>query len=102
VALREIRKYQKTTDHLFRQGPFRRLVREVAQDLETTSALRFQGVALDALQSASEAFMTELLSATNLVTIHCGRVTIQPKDLRLVLTLRNQEHLLPPSAKQRH
>ena len=32
VALREIRRYQKSTELLCRKGPFRRLVREVAQD----------------------------------------------------------------------
>lgn len=32
VALREIRKYQKTTELLIRKLPFQRLVREVSQD----------------------------------------------------------------------
>ena len=31
VALREIRKYQKSTDLLMRKLPFQRLVREIAQ-----------------------------------------------------------------------
>ena len=31
VALREIRKYQKSTDLLVRKAPFQRFVREVAQ-----------------------------------------------------------------------
>jgi histone H3 len=31
VALREIRKYQKSTDLLLRKLPFQRLVREIAQ-----------------------------------------------------------------------
>ena len=33
VALREIRKYQKSTDLLIRKIPFQRLVREIAQGL---------------------------------------------------------------------
>merc|ERR1711959_337061 len=33
VALREIRKYQKSTELLLRKGPFQRLVREIAQDV---------------------------------------------------------------------
>jgi len=33
VALREIRKYQKSTELLIRKLPFQRLVREIAQDL---------------------------------------------------------------------
>ena len=41
VALREIRRYQKSTDLLIRKLPFQRLVREIAQDFK--SDLRFQG-----------------------------------------------------------
>jgi histone H3 len=44
VALREIRKYQKTTDLLIRKRPFQRLVREVAQDFR--KELNFQGMKL--------------------------------------------------------
>jgi histone H3 len=42
VALREIRKYQKSTDLLIRKLPFQRLVREIAQDFKVRS--RFCGV----------------------------------------------------------
>ncbi len=34
VALREIRKYQKSTDLLIRKLPFQRLIREVSQDFK--------------------------------------------------------------------
>lgn len=34
VALKEIRKYQKTTDLLIRRLPFQRLVREISQDFK--------------------------------------------------------------------
>lgn len=40
VALREIRKYQKSTELLIRKLPFQRLVREIASDYK--SDLRFQ------------------------------------------------------------
>jgi histone H3 len=36
VALREIRKYQKSTDLLIRKLPFQRLVREIAQDFKVS------------------------------------------------------------------
>src|SRR5256885_9605669 len=52
VALREIRRYQKTTELLIRKLPFQRLVREIAQDFKTD--LRFQTSAILALQEASE------------------------------------------------
>jgi len=53
VALREIRKYQKSTELLIRKLPFQRLVREIAQDYKQD--LRFQSSAVLALQEASEA-----------------------------------------------
>jgi histone H3 len=48
VALREIRKYQKTTDFLIKKLPFQRLVKDIAADFKTD--LRFQRMALEALQ----------------------------------------------------
>ncbi|XP_021729151.1 histone H3-4-like [Chenopodium quinoa] len=58
VALREIRKYQKTTDLLIKKLPFQRLVREIAQDLKTDVC--FQSHAVFALQEASEAYLAGL------------------------------------------
>lgn len=52
VALREIRRYQKSTELLIRKLPFQRLVREIAQDYKTD--LRFQTSAVQALQEAAE------------------------------------------------
>ena len=48
VALREIRKFQKSTELLIRKLPFQRLVREIAEKLHT--GLRFKTAALCALQ----------------------------------------------------
>ncbi|GMI82497.1 histone 3.3 [Hibiscus trionum] len=58
VALREIRKYQKSTEFLIRKLPFQRLVREIAQDFKTD--LRFQSHAVLALQEAAEAYLVGL------------------------------------------
>jgi histone H3 len=81
VALREIRRYQKSTDLLIRKLPFQRLVREIAQDFK--SDLRFQGSAVLALQEAAEAYLVGLFEDTNLCAIHAKRVTIMPKDIQL-------------------
>jgi histone H3 len=43
VAIREIRKFQKSTDLLIRKLPFQRLVREIAQEFKND--LRFQSTA---------------------------------------------------------
>ncbi len=88
VALREIRRYQKSTDLLLRKAPFQRLVREVAQDFKTD--LRFQSSAVMALQEASEAFLVGLFEDTNLCAIHARRVTIMPKDMQLARRIRGE------------
>ena len=88
LALREIRKYQKSTELLLRKIPFQRLVREVALNYKTD--LRFQASALAALQEAVEAYMVGLLEDTNLCAIHAGRVMIQPKDMKLAKRMRGE------------
>ncbi|CAH2302378.1 histone [Pelobates cultripes] len=95
VALREIRRYQKSTELLIRKLPFQRLVREIAQDFKTD--LRFQSAAIGALQSffpslqeASEAYLVGLFEDTNLCAIHAKRVTIMPKDIQLARRIRGE------------
>ena len=118
VALREIRRYQKSTDLLIRKReylcsfalntaffnkiqlthcllsmvcdpvPFQRLVREIAQDFK--GDLRFQGSAVLALQEASEAYLVGLFEDTNLCAIHAKRVTIMPKDIQLARRIRGE------------
>eukprot|EP00929_Paragymnodinium_shiwhaense_P017517 TRINITY_DN1268_c0_g1_i1.p2 TRINITY_DN1268_c0_g1~~TRINITY_DN1268_c0_g1_i1.p2 ORF type:complete len:138 (+),score=41.57 TRINITY_DN1268_c0_g1_i1:130-543(+) len=87
-ALKEIRKYQRSTDMLIRKGPFQRLVREVMQDMQPD--YRFQTQALVALQEAVEAYLVGLFEDTNLCTIHAKRVTIMPKDMQLARRLRGE------------
>ena len=86
VALREIRKFQKSTNLLIRKLPFQRLVREVAQDFKPD--IRFQSAAILALQDAAEAYLVSLFEDTNLCAIHGKRVTIMPKDMKLARTVR--------------
>jgi len=63
VALREIRRYQKSTELLIRKLPFQRLVREIAQDFKTD--LRFQSSAVLALQEASEVKKKDKIETKN-------------------------------------
>ena len=81
VTLRQIRKYQKSTDLLIRKLPFQRLVREVDQKIKPD--LRYQSTAILALQEASESFLVTMFEDVNVCAIHAGRVTIQPKDMKL-------------------
>ena len=89
VALREIRKFQKSTDLLIRKLPFQRVVREIAQQFK--SDLRFQSQAVLALQEASEAYLVGLFEDTNLCAIHAKRVTIMPKDMQLARRIRGEK-----------
>ncbi|XP_014303907.1 uncharacterized protein LOC102420416 [Myotis lucifugus] len=91
VALREIRRYQKSTELLIRKLPFQRLVREIAQDFKTD--LRFQSSAVMALQEACEAYLVGLFEDTNLCAIHAKRVTIMPKDIQLARRIRGERAL---------
>ncbi|XP_057554119.1 uncharacterized protein LOC130830811 [Hippopotamus amphibius kiboko] len=92
VALREIRRYQKSTELLIRKLPFQRLVREIAQDFKTD--LRFQSSAVMALQEACEAYLVGLFEDTNLCAIHAKRVTIMPKDIQLARRIRGERAIL--------
>merc|ERR1712224_451183 len=85
-ALREIKKYQKSTEFLLRKLPFQRLVREIAH--EYNADLYFQSQALHALQEASETYLVGVFEDTNLAAIHGKRVTIMPRDLALARRLR--------------
>ena len=86
VALRQIRKFQKSTDLLIQKAPFRRLVKEIAMYIDNLK--RFQTTAVDALQEASEQYLVNLLEDANSCAIHAKRVTIMPKDMRLARKIR--------------
>lgn len=85
VALREIRKFQKSTDFLIRKLPFQRLVREIADDVKMD--LRWQASAVAAVQEAAEAFLVSLFGLAQDCAIHAKRITVLPKDIQLVRRL---------------
>lgn len=86
VALRTIKKLQKSTSLLIAKAPFSRLVREVAESHK--AGLRFQASSIMALQEATESYVVSLLSDSNLAALHAKRVTAMPRDLQLVRRLR--------------
>lgn len=111
LALKEIRRYQKSTDLLMLKLPFSRLVRslllslssdvplsrtngsqvrEIALSMVPTNgeAFRWQSQAIQALQESCEAFMVHLFEDTNLCAIHAKRVTIMQKDVQLARRIR--------------
>ena len=90
VALREIRKYQKTTNLLIRKLPFQRLVRELTVEITNCTDYRFQSLALLALQESAEAYITGMFEDANLCAIHANRVTVMPRDIALARRIRNE------------
>lgn len=92
VALREIKRFQKSVDTLIPKMPLRRLIREVAQPYK--EELRFSRTSMDALQEASESYLVQLFSDANNCAIQHGRVTIEPHDMRLAMAMRH-DHNLP-------
>ena len=90
VALREIRHFQKSTELLIRKAPFQRVVRKIAQTMFKNKDLRFQSLAVLALQEASEAYMIGMFEDTNLAALHAKCVTIMPRDILLARCVRGK------------
>ena len=86
VALREIRKYQRSTDPLIPRAPFNRLVKEIVNDHQKD--LRITTSCVDALREATEAYIITVLEDANLCCIHAKRITVMPKDIILARRLR--------------
>jgi len=88
VALKEIRRYQKTTELLIKHAPFQRLVKEISSGIKND--FRYQAAALSALQEGCEAYIVGLFEDTNLCCIHAKRVTIMPRDMQLARRIRGE------------
>ena len=91
VALREIRKCQKSTDTLIKKAPFQRVVHKIPRDIKTD--IRIQSTAVLALQEAAEAHLVGVFKDTNLCAIRAKRVTIMPKDIQLARRIRGEKPL---------
>ena len=81
VVLREIRRYQKSTELLMHKLPFQHLVREILQGYGV--GYRVTPAMMLALQEAAEAYLVQLLEDSNLCAIHAKCITMQPKDIQL-------------------
>ena len=90
--------------HSLPRGPFQKLVREIAQDAMHPE-LRFQQEAMDALLEASEAMLVRVFEDSNLCTLHAGRVTLFPSDMKLALSLSNhavlKEQVSKPALREK-
>ena len=82
VALKQIKRYQKSTELLIRKLPFQRLVREITYEMRDNS-WRFRPQALLALQEAAEDFLVTMFDQCNHIAIHGKRTTLMVKDIQL-------------------
>ena len=88
VALREIWRFQKSTDLLILKKPFGRLVREITQDITAEARkkklptndydYRYQGKAILASQEAAEARLIEMFHDGQTAAFPAKRVTVKP------------------------
>ena len=91
VALREIRRYQWSTELLIRRAPFDHLVRDLVQNLQCGGhKLRILPAVIAALQEAAEVYLLLLFEDTNLCTIHAKHVTIVLKDIQLARRIHGE------------
>lgn len=88
AALRDIRRYQKSTKSLIPAAAYGRLVREITQGYRCD--IRYMRLALEALREAGEAYTVEMLADANTIAIHAGRTTVMAKDLRLAVYLADR------------
>lgn len=87
---KEIKRLQAQQSHFLPYKPMRRLCLEITQKYSRhEDDARLTRGAIDALRTISEEFITELLGDGYLLTQHAGRVTLQPKDVRLTSALKH-------------
>lgn len=86
LALREIRKYQKSSDLLIRKRPFQRMLRSLVPN--NNGELRFQSAAVTIFQEALENFLTNLLEDSYKCALHARRVTLLPRDIVLIYKIK--------------
>lgn len=91
-ALREIRRLQLSTKLLIPRLPFMRIVKEIMMEMIPfdKQLYRIQSLALEALQEMTELYFVHFFEDAMLCAIHAGRVTLQPKDIRLARRIRGR------------
>lgn len=85
--LHEINRLRGNTKNQIPKLPFARLVREIMQSVGGME-YRIQALALSALLEAAEIHIVHFFEDSNLATAHARRVTVTPKDMQLVKSMR--------------
>jgi histone H3 len=90
VAIREIRKQQKSDELALRKAPFERLVRTVTKDF--AGEMRFSEKAMRMIQAAMEEHATRLCEDGYKIAIRGGRQTLSGKDISLANAIKTGCH----------
>jgi histone H3/H4 len=68
----EIRRQQKSTEDCIPKAPLNRLAREIADQQETLHGKRWSAKAQEAIHAAIEAYIVDLMQASNIVALNAG------------------------------
>merc|ERR1711872_169549 len=91
-AIREIKKFQKSTDLLIPKLPFTRMVRAMVLSRTGNDSLRLQSNAISTLQEATERHLISIYEDSFMCASHARRVTLMAKDIRLITKLKYASH----------
>ena len=100
VALREIKKYQRSTDTFIPRAAMKRLIKSVAYDqalgngVEIKQGIRVTEQASTAIHEFIESQVVSLMEDALLNTLHAKRVTTTPKDMQLARRIRGERELV--------
>lgn len=99
AAHMESKRLQRRIDLIFPRATVVRVIRELADVFmmgvggDDDRGIRWTKGALDALRMVAEAFLDGVITDAITLTVHAGRKTLQPEDIRKALEMR--EHLHP-------
>ena len=91
VAIRDIKKYQKLSDHLiFAKSSFEKIIRNIFfQNSDNDSNIKISKNVFTIIQYYIEQYIVKLLYNSNFLAIHANRVKLLPIDIAFISYLNN-------------
>lgn len=87
-VMRDIISLQNSVNPLIPLAPFCRVVREILQDESSSGTMRMTRDCIIALRESSELFLSEMFSDAFRITLNRKQVTLNPRDIQLLMLLR--------------
>lgn len=90
VALREIKKLQRSTKNLIARSPYVRFMRQrmvaiADKNRGCATVKRLTGSAIEAAQEATQAYLIDVFEKALEATIHANRTTLLEKDVKFAI-----------------